>query len=94
MGGLIIKRTAALLLGAGLLIGGFCDEDKEQLKIDAEVEVPYDQRIGGSGAIEIGLTNLDLEPIKKIVKGDLNQGGFDFNENTFSTVGLIGYAGQ
>jgi hypothetical protein len=90
----MIKRTAALLLGAGLIIGGFCEEDKEPLKIEEEVEVPYDQRIGGSGVIEIGLTNLDLDPIRKIVKEDLDKGGFDFSENTFSTVGLIGYAGQ
>lgn len=90
----MIKLTASLLLGAGLLIGGFCDDDKEPLKIEEEIEVPYDQRIGGSGVIEIGLTNFDLDPIKKIVKEDLDKGGFDFNENTFSTVGLIGYAGQ
>jgi len=93
----MIKRTAALLLGAGLLICGFCDEDNdddEQLKIDTAIQVPYDQKIGGSGVLEIGLTNLDLDPIKKIVKEDLDKGGFDFNKNTFSTVGIIGYAGQ
>jgi len=90
----MIKRTAVLLLGAGLLIGGFCDDDQEQLKIEPEIEIPYDQKIGGSGVIEIGLTNLDLEPIKKIVRSDLDKGGFDFNKNTFSTLGLIGYVGQ
>ena len=92
----MIRKTALLLLGAGLLIGGFCDsdDDKVELEIEKEVEVPYDQKIGGSGVLEFGLTQLDLGPIKKIVEEDLDKDGFNFNQNVFSTLGLIGYAGQ
>lgn len=98
----MFKCAFFLLLGTGLLFNSFCDDDETennndpqiQSAIESEVEVPYEQSIGGSGVFEIGLTRLDLDPIKKIVKGDLDKGGFDFDENTFATVGLIGYAGQ
>lgn len=100
----MFKTALFLLLSAGLMFNAFSHDHDHEYKwdddrkipsaVESEVEVPYDQSIGGSGVFEIGLTRLDLDPIKKIVKGDLDKGGFDFDENTFATVGLIGYTGQ
>ena len=91
----MIKRTTILLLSTGLILNAFCGNDtKDSLDLQPTVQVPNEQKIGGSGVIEIGLTNLDLDPIKKITKEDLDKGGFNFDQNTFLTLGFIGYAGQ
>ena len=94
----MIKSAAIILLGTGLMLSnGYCDKDddddeREEIKV-VEDTVPYDQRLGGSGIIEFGLTKFDLSPVKDIVKKELDRGGFDFDENVFPTLGIIGYVG-
>lgn len=94
----MIRRAVIMMMCVGMFMGVNADDDDEDeleaIKIDSAAQIPEEQRLGGSGVVEIGLINLNLEPIKKIVKEDLDKGGFNFDNNTFSTIGVIGYAGQ
>jgi|GEM_PF-1443144 len=97
----MFKKLAVLLLGTGMIFSSvYCDDDEDDIdeddtiKIEQEVEIPYDQRLGGSGVFELGLTRINLHAVEKIVTDEIDKGGFDFHENVFTTLGVIGYAGQ
>lgn len=59
----------------------------------ADKEDDDSKKLGGSGYIGIGMMRLDLDPLERIVKKDLNRSGFEFDDNRFMTVTLGGYFG-
>jgi hypothetical protein len=80
-------RILAIVIGAGLFLSagageGPCNELREN------------ERTGGAGGIEFGITNLDLQPLKEVVDRELSGKGFDFEREPFFTMGALGYAGQ
>lgn len=76
------KKVLLAIFGAGLLVNLFSAENDEN-----------SSRIGGAGYFELGFTPLNLEAIEKSVK-EFEGREFDFDHNTFVTLGMGGYAGQ
>lgn len=104
----MLKKISALALVCSFFAGsGFCSTDSadvninadtikkvDSIKIEQKAEIPDDEKIGGSGVFEFGLTRLNLDAVEKIVKDEIKNGNFDFDENIFTTIGFTGYAGQ
>ncbi|NLG19140.1 MAG: hypothetical protein GX556_17590 [Fibrobacter sp.] len=77
----MFKRMMVAVVVTGLVMSAFGQE------------LPEEKKTGGAGCFEIGFTSLDLEPLEKVVKKDLDKGGFDFDRNIFFTIGGQGYFG-
>lgn len=77
----MFKKLLVVVAGTGLILSAFAQEQNEKRKI------------GGSGCFEIGITGMNLRPVEKLVKNDLDKKGFDFSNNVFFTVGGVGYSG-
>ena len=78
----MVKKIVVSALTCGLLMTAVASEDQDE------------NRIGGSGCLEIGITSMNLDPLKRVVKNDLDKGGFDFSKNKFFTIGALGYSGK
>lgn len=80
----MIRRLISLVAIGGLVVTlNAADEDA----------VDETKKIGGAGAIGVGVMSLDLDPLKKVVEKDLQREGFQFDDNRFMTVSFLGYSG-
>lgn len=78
----MIKKIISVVFSVGLLFNSF-----------AEVKEDDSNRITGAGYFDLGVTHLNLNPVKKVIK-EFEGRKFDFDNNAFVSFGTAGYAGQ
>jgi hypothetical protein len=80
----MVRRLISLVAISGLVVS---------LSAAEEDTIDETKKIGGAGCISVGVMNLDLDPLKKVVEKDLQREGFQFDDNRFMTVSILGYSG-